>query len=230
LKCFQNISGGKGLSKLDQCFQCIHNVITGFHRPLPPVSSWSVCRISSSRTTIGPASSSTLWRCLRKTNVKMSQFDSLRTRTMISVGETSQQLTKSQSLSSVMGPSRMVAETLSFAVGMVLSAESVMALQCMNTCSIPSSSYTVKMGIIITFKFRLQMKTDSRQRIISPIVFSTGGTSFLCSSEAAISSNGTWSTCGWPPIRTISTTKFITTRVTYGHHCTQVLLMRSIAT
>jgi len=38
LKCFQNVSGGKGLSKLDQCFQCIHNVITGFHRPLPPVS------------------------------------------------------------------------------------------------------------------------------------------------------------------------------------------------
>ena len=37
LKCSQNVSGGKGLSKLDQCFQCIHNVITGFHRPLPPV-------------------------------------------------------------------------------------------------------------------------------------------------------------------------------------------------
>jgi len=37
LKCSQNVSGGKGPSKLDQCFQCIHNVITGFHRPSPQV-------------------------------------------------------------------------------------------------------------------------------------------------------------------------------------------------
>jgi len=38
LKCSKNVSGGKGLSKLNQSFQCIHNVITGFPRPLPPVS------------------------------------------------------------------------------------------------------------------------------------------------------------------------------------------------
>ena len=87
----------------------------------------------------------------------------------------------------VVGPSRIVSKTLLFTVRMILSAESVMALQCMDACSIPSSSYTVKMGIIITFKFHLQMKTDSRQQIISLIVFSTGGMSFLCSSEAAIS-------------------------------------------
>lgn len=128
-----------------------------------------------------------------------------------------------------MGPNHIVAETLLFAFGMVLSAELATDLQCTNASSIPSFLYMEEMGTTMTSKCPLWRKASFQKQIMLPIIFSSSGMSSPCSSEVVVSSNSTWLTCGQLLIRTVSTTS-TTTRVTFRHCYTQISLIQSTMT